>query len=54
MSDIDDSLYEELKSISDEWLEDRNELGFSLGFMNRKYLEHSPLAFIKKRLIQMR
>ena len=48
MSDIDDSLYQELKSISDEWLEDRNELGFSLGFMNRKYLEHSPLAFIKK------
>ncbi len=48
IDDIDDILYKELSSISDEWLGDRSEIGFSLGFMNRNYLEHSPLAFVRR------
>lgn len=45
---IDDDLYSELLTVSDEWLEGRNEMGFSLGFMDRNYLEHSPIALICK------
>lgn len=45
---IDNSLYEVLKEISDEWLEDRNEMGFSLGFMNRQYLNQSKVGVIRE------
>lgn len=48
IDNIDDELYRELQDISNEWLEGRSEIGFSLGFMDRRYLEHSPLAFIRK------
>lgn len=42
-----DDLYEQLKIISDEWLEGRKEMGFSLGRFDKSYLKHSPLAVIK-------
>lgn len=48
IDNIDDELYRELQDVSNEWLEGRSEIGFSLGFMDRRYLEHSPLAFIRK------
>ena len=45
--DLDDDLYDELFSISEEWLKGRNEMGFSLGFMDRFYLEQSPIGLIR-------
>lgn len=44
---IDDTLYEELKKISDEWLDGKNEMGFSLGFMNIDYLNRSKVGIIR-------
>jgi phosphatidylglycerol lysyltransferase len=43
-----DSLLEELETISDEWLAEKNvrEKGFSVGFFDRDYLNHFPLALI--------
>ncbi len=46
--DLNDNLYDELSSISNEWLKGRNEMGFSLGFMNRFYLEQSPIGLVRK------
>lgn len=40
-------LLEPLKNISDEWLDGRKEMGFSLGRFDKNYLEHSPIALIK-------
>lgn len=40
-------LLEELRAISDVWLGDRKEKGFSLGFFNEAYLQRSPLALLK-------
>src|SRR5690606_30130099 len=40
--DIDDIIYPQLEQISREWLNGRNEMGFSLGYLNRDYLEKSP------------
>lgn len=45
---IDNDLYDELLKISNEWLGDRNEMGFSLGFMDKGYLDNSPLGLIRK------
>ena len=47
-TNIDDSIYNELLTISNEWLNGRNEMGFSLGFMNKNYLKHSPIALVRK------
>lgn len=44
---IDDDLYERLKKISNEWLDGRNEMGFSLGFMNKEYLNKSKIGIIR-------
>lgn len=44
---IDDDLYEKLKKISNEWLDGRNEMGFSLGFMNQEYLNRSKIGIIR-------
>lgn len=44
---IDDDLYERLKKISNEWLDGRNEMGFSLGFMNQEYLNRSKIGIIR-------
>lgn len=41
-------LFDELKFISDEWLEGRKEMGFSLGWFDNEYLSKAPLAIIKK------
>lgn len=45
--DLDDALYDELFSISEEWLKGRNEMGFSLGFKDRFYLKQSPIGLIR-------
>lgn len=45
---MDDKIYDQLKDISKEWLNSRNEMGFSLGFFDRNYLERSPIALVKK------
>lgn len=44
---IDDEMYSNLKEISDEWLENRMEMGFSLGFINQEYLNKSKIGIIK-------
>ena len=45
--DFPESLFETLKIISDEWLEGRKEMGFSLGRFDKSYIKRSPLAVIK-------
>jgi len=47
-SSLPDHLFPVLKKVSDEWLEGRKEMGFSLGFFDKAYLEYSPIAIIKK------
>ncbi|MGX4599772.1 bifunctional lysylphosphatidylglycerol flippase/synthetase MprF [Faecalimicrobium sp. JNUCC 81] len=37
----------DIKSISDEWLGDRKEKGFSVGFFDEEYLNREPIAIIK-------
>ncbi len=38
---------EQLKKISDEWLNGRKEKGFSLGFFSEDYLQRAPIAVVK-------
>ncbi|MPQ44551.1 bifunctional lysylphosphatidylglycerol flippase/synthetase MprF [Clostridium tarantellae] len=40
-------LMNKLKKISDEWLENRKEKGFSVGFFDEDYLNRAPIAIIK-------
>ncbi|MEH7501886.1 bifunctional lysylphosphatidylglycerol flippase/synthetase MprF [Neobacillus drentensis] len=40
-------LLEELKEISNEWLQGRTEKGFSLGFFDEDYLNKAPIAIVK-------
>lgn len=40
-------LIAELKTVSDSWLEDRPEKGFSLGFFDEHYLNQAPIGVIK-------
>ncbi|MCM2532015.1 bifunctional lysylphosphatidylglycerol flippase/synthetase MprF [Neobacillus pocheonensis] len=40
-------LFDELKEISDDWLQGRREKGFSLGFFDIAYLNKAPIAIIK-------
>lgn len=47
-SNLEDHIYNELLNISNQWLKDRNEMGFSLGFMKKDYLLHSPIALVRK------
>jgi len=37
----------QLRSISDEWLDNRKEKGFSLGYFNEDYLQFTPLAVLR-------
>lgn len=43
----DNDLMDELKILSDKWLNGRKELGFSLGFYDESYLKKSDLALVK-------
>ncbi len=36
-----------LRAVSDEWLDGREEKGFSLGFFDTYYLEQAPIAIAK-------
>ncbi|MBV7506842.1 bifunctional lysylphosphatidylglycerol flippase/synthetase MprF [Bacillus sp. sid0103] len=40
-------LLEELRDISNEWLQGREEKGFSLGFFSEDYLNKAPIAIVK-------
>lgn len=40
-------LLEELREISNEWLQGRAEKGFSLGFFSEDYLNKAPIAIVK-------
>ncbi|USS93585.1 bifunctional lysylphosphatidylglycerol flippase/synthetase MprF [Fructilactobacillus ixorae] len=42
-----DQLLDQLKAISDEWLNGREEKGFSLGFFDRYYLNQAPIAVFR-------
>lgn len=44
-----DDLMNKLKSVSDEWLGDRKEKGFSIGFFSRDYLERASIYILKDR-----
>lgn len=46
---IDDNLFLSLKKVSDEWLGDREEMGFSLGWFNKEYLNKSKIGIIKNK-----
>lgn len=41
------NLLKELRTLSDEWLDNRKEKGFSLGYFNEDYLQFAPLAVVK-------
>ncbi|MCQ4088513.1 bifunctional lysylphosphatidylglycerol flippase/synthetase MprF [Saccharibacillus sp. JS10] len=43
----DSSLIEELRRISDIWLGDRKEKGYSLGWFDEVYIQRSPLALLR-------
>ncbi|WP_349773529.1 bifunctional lysylphosphatidylglycerol flippase/synthetase MprF [Rummeliibacillus stabekisii] len=38
----------QLRQISDEWLNNRKEKGFSLGYFNESYLQYTPIAVVKR------
>ena len=40
-------LLNELKEVSDDWLQGRREKGFSLGFFNEDYLNKAEIAILK-------
>lgn len=44
---FDQGLIGKLKVISDEWLDNRPEKGFSLGFFDETYLNESPIAVMR-------
>ena len=44
---FNDLLLDELQSISEEWLGKRKEMGFSVGWFQRDYLQNSPIAIVK-------
>lgn len=46
---IDESLLISLREISNEWLSDREEMGFSLGWFNKDYLNRSKLGIVKNK-----
>lgn len=45
----DDDLLKRLKTISDKWLKNREEKGFSMGFFDKYYLNSSRLALVYDR-----
>lgn len=40
-------IMDQLQNISDEWLDNRKEKGFSLGYFNEDYLQFTPLAVLR-------
>lgn len=38
---------EELKTVSDDWLDGKSEKGFSLGFFDKDYFERAPIAILR-------
>lgn len=42
-----DEFFNELKSVSDEWIGDRQEKGFSIGFFDKEYLSKEPISIVK-------
>lgn len=40
-------IMDDLRNISDEWLEGRQEKGFSMGWFNESYLQLTPIALLK-------
>lgn len=46
---IDDDLFLTLKEVSNEWLGDRDEMGFSLGWFNKDYLNKSKVGIIQNK-----
>ena len=46
---IDENLFLDLKKVSDEWLAHREEMGFSLGWFNKEYLDKSKIGVVKNR-----
>lgn len=47
VTDITDELVSELKIISDEWLNGKKEMGFSMGFFDSEYIKKSPIGIVK-------
>jgi phosphatidylglycerol lysyltransferase len=47
--DVDDTTFEKLKIVSDEWLDEPNriERGFSLGYFSRQYLNESKIMTVE-------
>lgn len=41
------NLMEELKAVSDSWLGNRTEKGFSLGFFDEDYIQRAPVAIVR-------
>ncbi|GAA0125147.1 MULTISPECIES: bifunctional lysylphosphatidylglycerol flippase/synthetase MprF [Clostridium] len=44
---FNDELFNKLKEISDKWLGDRKEKGFSLGWFNKEYMSLTPIGVVK-------
>lgn len=43
----------QLQSISDDWLDNRKEKGFSLGYFDKDYLQFTPLAVLKNNNLEI-
>lgn len=48
VEDPTDNLLSQMKIVSDKWLENKNEMGFSLGFFDEDYLKRTKIACIYK------
>ena len=46
---IDENLFLDLRKVSDEWLNHREEMGFSLGCFSKEYLDKSKIGVVKNR-----
>jgi phosphatidylglycerol lysyltransferase len=44
---LSDAQFQELQAISDSWLHDETEKGFSMGFFDRDYLNEAPIAVMQ-------
>ena len=44
---FDEDLLNNLKEISDSWLDGRQEKGFSLGYFDEKYIQLAPIALVR-------
>ena len=44
-----DDIFDKLKSVSDEWLNGRQEKGFYIGFFDKEYLNKQPIAIVRNK-----